>query len=73
MPWWKPVSQPYAPYRLPEDFKPLGIAPTWRLDIVPARDPEGTQLGYSAVCVVDFGDLAETLSPEAPQRASGSK
>jgi len=61
--------QPYAPYRLPEDFKPLGIAPTWRLDIVPARDPEGTQLGYSAVCVVDFGDLAETLSPEAPQRA----
>jgi len=61
--------QPYAPYRLPEDFKPLGIAPTWRLDIVPARDPEGAQLGYSAVCVVDFGDLAEILSPEAPQRA----
>lgn len=61
--------QPYAPYRLPEDFKPLDVTPTWRLDIVPARDPEGTQLGYSAVCVVDFGDLAETLSPEAPQRA----
>jgi hypothetical protein len=61
--------QPYAPYRLPEDFKLLDITPTWRLDIVPARDPEGAQLGYSAVCVVDFGNLAETLSPEAPQRA----
>ncbi|MBI5961730.1 MAG: hypothetical protein HY866_23535 [Chloroflexi bacterium] len=61
--------QPYAPYRLAEDFKPLDITPTWRLDIVPARDPDGASLGYSAVCVVDFGDLAETLSPEAPQRA----
>jgi hypothetical protein len=61
--------QPDAPYLQAEDFKPLDIAPTWRLDIVPARDPEGAQLGYSAVCVVDFGDLAETLSPEAPQRA----
>jgi len=61
--------QPYAPYRLPEDFKPPDITPTWQLDIVPARDLEGAQLGYSAVCVVNFGDLAETLSPEAPQRA----
>lgn len=41
----------------PEDFAPEVIAlttelpPTWRLDIVPARDPEGAALGYSAVCV----------------------
>lgn len=26
-------------------------------------------MGYSAACVVDFGDLAETLSPEVLQRA----
>jgi hypothetical protein len=51
-----------------EDFKPQDIAPTWRLDIVPARDPEGAPLGYSAVCVVDFSDLAETLSPDSPER-----
>ena len=52
-----------------EDFEPKDIAPTWRLDIVPARDPEGAQLGYSAVCVMDFSDLAEALSPESPERA----
>ncbi len=52
-----------------EDFEPKDIAPTWRLDIVPARDPEGEPLGYSAVCVVDFADLAEAVSPDAPQRA----
>ncbi len=62
-------AQPDAPYRQPEDFKAPLSAPTWRLDIVPARDPDGEQLGYSAVCVVDFSDLAETLSPDAPERA----
>ena len=66
--------QPDAPYLQAqdfvfEDFKPEDIAPTWRLDIVPAHDPEGAQLGYSAVCVVDFADLAEAVSPDAPQRA----
>jgi hypothetical protein len=61
-------EQPALPYRTPEDFRQLSVAPTWRLDIVPARDPEGAPLGYSAVCVVDFSDLAETLSPEAPER-----
>ncbi|MEB2286596.1 MAG: hypothetical protein OZ934_00630 [Anaerolineae bacterium] len=67
-------EQPPLPYRTPEDFAPevialpTDLAPTWRLDIVPARDPEGAALGYSAVCVVDFSDLAETLSPEAPER-----
>jgi hypothetical protein len=66
--------QPNAPYLqaedfASEDFKPQDIAPTWRLDIVPARDPDGAPLGYSAVCVVDFVDLAETLSPDTPERA----
>jgi len=66
--------QPDAPYLQAqdfvfEDFKPEDIAPTWRLDIVPACDPDGAPLGYSAVCVVDFADLAEAVSPEAPQRA----
>jgi len=67
-------EQPALPYRMPGDFAPevialpTALAPTWRLDIVPARDPEGTSLGYSAVCVVDFGDLAETLSPDSPER-----
>ena len=67
-------AQPPLPYRTPEDFVPkvvalpTDLAPTWRLDIVPARDPEGTSLGYSAVCVVEFGDLAETLSPDSPER-----
>jgi len=67
-------EQPALPYRTPGDFAPevvalpSDLAPTWRLDIVPARDPEGAQLGYSAVCVVDFSDLAETLSPESPER-----
>src|SRR5690606_8346247 len=66
--------QPDAPYLQAldfvfEDFKPEEVAPTWRLDIVPARDPEGAPLGYSAVCVVDFADLAEAVSPETPQRA----
>jgi len=36
---------------------------------VPACDPDGALLGYSAVCVVDFADLAEAVSPDAPQRA----
>ncbi len=61
--------QPDAPYQQREDFKPPFSAPTWWLDIVPARDPDGAPLGYSAVCVVDFSDLAETLSPDAPERA----
>jgi hypothetical protein len=67
-------EQPAMPYRTPEDVAPevialpTDLAPTWRLDIVPARDPEGAALGYSAVCVVDFSDLAETLAPEAPER-----
>jgi len=66
--------QPDAPYLQAqdfvfEDFAPEDIAPTWRLDIVPARDPDGEQLGYSAVCVVDFTDLAEAITPDAPQRA----
>lgn len=62
-------AQPDAPYLQPNDFKAQLIAPTWRLDIVPARDPDGAPLGYSAVCVVDFSDLAETLSPATPERA----
>jgi hypothetical protein len=62
-------AQPAAPYLQPDDFKSQLISPTWRLDIVPARDPDGAALGYSAVCVVDFSDLAETLSPETPERA----
>jgi len=66
--------QPDAPYLQArdfvfEDFKPQDIAPTWRLNIVPAHDPDGAPLGYSAVCVVDFADLAEAVSPNAPQRA----
>lgn len=66
--------QPDAPYLQAEDFvfedfKPQEVAPTWRLDIVPAHDPDGEQLGYSAVCVVDFTDLAEAVSPDEPQRA----
>jgi len=67
-------EQPPLPYRTPEDFAPEVVAPptdpapSWRLDIVPARDPDGAALGYSAVCVVDFSDLAESLSPEAPER-----
>jgi len=52
-----------------EDVEPTDNIPNWRLDIVPARDPDGAPLGYSAVCVVDFDDLAEAVSPEAPQRA----
>ncbi|MGQ9855086.1 MAG: hypothetical protein ACUVTG_17000 [Candidatus Oleimicrobiaceae bacterium] len=36
---------------------------------MPARDPDGALLGYSAVCVVDFGDLGEKLSPDTLQRA----
>jgi hypothetical protein len=48
--------QPDAPYLQAqdfvfEDFEPKDIAPTWRLDIVPAHDPDGAPLGYSAVCV----------------------
>jgi len=68
-------EQPPLPYRTPEDFAPevialpSDLAPTWRLDIVPARDPEGAPLGYSAVCVMDFSDLAEALSPDSPERA----
>ena len=66
--------QPDAPYLQAqdfvfEDFKPEDVAPTWRLDIVPARDPDGALLGYSAVCVVDFGDLGEKLSPDTLQQA----
>ncbi len=67
-------EQPALPYRTPEDFAPevvalpTALAPTWRLDIVPARDPEGAPLGYSAVCVVDFSDLAGTLSPDSSER-----
>ena len=45
------------------------VAPTWELAIVPAHDPDGEQLGYSAVCVVDFADLAEEIAPDAPERA----
>jgi hypothetical protein len=60
--------QPDAPYQQAEDFKTPPSAPTWRLDIVPARDSDGAPLGYSAVCVVDFSDLAETLSPDRPER-----
>lgn len=67
-------QQPEAPYLLAEApevavLAPQDSVPAWRLDIVPARDPDGAPLGYSAVCVVDFGELAETLSPDAPQRA----
>ncbi len=67
-------TQPDSPYLQAQDFvfkpfEPQDIAPTWRLDIVPAHDPEGAPLGYSAVCVVDFADLAEAVSPDAPQRA----
>ena len=36
---------------------------------MPTRNPDGVRLGYSAVCVVDFADLAEAVSPDAPQRA----
>jgi len=66
--------QPDAPYLQAQDFvfkpfEPEDVTPTWRLDIVPACDPEGASLGYSAVCVVDFADLAEAVSPDAPQRA----
>ncbi|NLF77530.1 MAG: hypothetical protein GX573_17695, partial [Chloroflexi bacterium] len=66
--------QPDAPYLQAldfvfESFEPQEVAPTWRLDVVPAFDPDGAQLGYSAVCVVDFADLAEAVSPDAPQRA----
>jgi len=56
-----------------EDFNPQDIALTWRLNIVPARDPEGPPLGYSAVAVMDFSDLVERLSPERRSAASGSK
>jgi hypothetical protein len=62
-------EQPDTPYLEPRALKLQDVAPTWRLDIVPARDPDGGPLGYSAVCVVDFSDLAETLSPETPERA----
>lgn len=67
-------AQPDAPYLPAQDFdfedvEPQDSAPTWRLDIVPAQDPDGAQLGYSAVCVVDFADLAEAVSPDAPPRA----
>jgi hypothetical protein len=62
-------AQPDAPYLQPEDFKAQLISPTWRLDIVPARDPDGASLGYSAVCVVDFSALAEAALPETPERA----
>jgi hypothetical protein len=58
-----------VPYLPPEDFTPQDVAPTWRLDIVPAFDPAGALLGYSAVCVVDFADLAEAASPDTPERA----
>ena len=66
--------QPDSPYLQAQDFvfkpfEPEDVTPTWRLDIVPACDPEGAPLGYSAVCVVDFADLAEAVSPDAPQRA----
>ena len=66
--------QPDAPYLQAQDFvfeyfKPEEVAPTWQLAIVPAHDPDGDPLGYSAVCVVDFTDLAEVVSPDAPQRA----
>jgi hypothetical protein len=61
--------QPDAPYQQPGDVRPPFSAPPWRLDIVPARDPDGAPLGYSAVCVVDFSNLAETLSPDTPERA----
>ncbi|NLF78096.1 MAG: hypothetical protein GX573_20580 [Chloroflexi bacterium] len=66
--------QPDSPYLQAQDFvfkpfEPEDVTPTWRLDIVPACDPEGAPLGYSAVCVVDFADLAEAVSLDAPQRA----
>jgi hypothetical protein len=60
-------QQSAVPYLLPDNFKHQVIDPDWRLEIVPARDPDGTQLGYAAVCVVDFSDLADTLSPDEPQ------
>jgi hypothetical protein len=60
--------QPDAPYLQPGESKTPFSTPTWRLDVVPARDSDGAPLGYSAVCVVDFSDLAETLSPDTPER-----
>jgi hypothetical protein len=62
-------QQPDAPFHLPSDFKVQEVAPIWRLDIVPAHDPDGARLGYSAVCVVDFGDLAEAIAPDSTERA----
>lgn len=61
--------QPDAPYLQAEDFDPQDIALTWRLDIVPARDPDGAQLGYSAVCTIDMTELVGAVAPNRPERA----
>ena len=65
--------QPDAPYLQPDDlaveaFDLPSVAPSWSLEVVPAHNPEGEPLGYSAVCVMDFSDLAEALSPDSPER-----
>ena len=62
-------QQPEPERSQPGEFSLADAIPTWQLEIVPAHDPEGEQLGYSAVCVVDFADLTETLSPDASERA----
>ncbi len=62
-------AQPDSPYQQPQGVRPPFTAPTWRLDVVPARDPDGASLGCSAVCVVDFSALAEAALPETPERA----
>jgi hypothetical protein len=62
-------DQPEAPYHLPEELQPQAFSPFWHLDIVPAHDTEGQSLGYSAVCVVDYGDLAEVVAPDSTECA----
>jgi hypothetical protein len=66
--------QPDAPYLQAQDFvfgdfEPEDVAPTWRLDIVPAHDPDGAQLGYSAVCTIDMTELVGAVAPNRPERA----
>jgi hypothetical protein len=66
--------QPDAPYLQArdfvfEDFELKDIAPTWRLDIVPTHNPDGAQLGYSAVCTVDMTELVGAVAPHRPERA----
>jgi hypothetical protein len=58
-------EQPEAPYQPADDLQPQEVSPSWHLDIVPARDTNGHPLGYSAVCVVEYGDLAEVVAPDS--------